>query len=80
MRTSARNSILRANVNVSKLYPVEGSKTVTAYLNAENARALATRLLVLAEVGHEQIELTVFRRPRKSDGALPCRVTALRRK
>ena len=76
MRVSARNAKLAANVQVLKVYPTEGTKTVALYLDPANARALATRLLVLAEAEHKVIEVTVFRRPRKSDQTLPARVTA----
>jgi len=35
-------------------------------------------LLVLADGGHGTIEVTAFRKPRKSDNTLPVRVTARR--
>jgi hypothetical protein len=79
MRASARNAKLRSNVQALRVYPVEAStKTVAMLFDTANARALATRLLVLAEGGHKKIELTAFRNPRKSDQTLPVRVTARR--
>jgi hypothetical protein len=79
MRASARNATLRSNVQASRVYPIERSTTtVTMVFDAVKARALATRLLVLAEGEHEKIEVTAFRKPRKSDQTLPVRVTAPR--
>jgi hypothetical protein len=80
MRASIRNTTLASNIQASRIYPIESStKTVGLLLDAVNARALATRLLVLTEGGHEKVEITAFRRPRMSDQTMPVRVTARRK-
>ncbi len=79
MKVSARGVALRANVQALALYPISAT-TVSAVFDADNARALATRLLVLAEAGHDRIEVTTFNRPRRSDLSLPVRVIARRRR
>jgi hypothetical protein len=77
MRTTAKGAKLRSNVQALRIYPVDAStKTVGIVLDAENARALATRLLIMAEAGHKKIDVTAFRRPRKSDNTVPVSVTA----
>jgi hypothetical protein len=52
--------------------------TVGIVLDAENARALATRLLILAEAGYKKIDVTAFRKARKRDQTMPVSVTAAR--
>jgi hypothetical protein len=80
MRTTATKTKLRSNVQALRIYPIDGfTKTVQLVLDATNARALATRLLVLAEAGHKKIDVTAFRKPRKSDKTVPVTVTAQKR-
>jgi hypothetical protein len=78
MRTTAKALKLRSNVQALRIYPVESSTmTVGIVLDAENARALATRLLMMAEAGYEKIDVTAFRKPRKLDNTVPVTVTAV---
>lgn len=77
MRMTPKGTKIRSNVQALRIYPVDAStKTVGIVLDAENARALATRLLIMAEAGHKKIDVTAFRRPRKSDNTVPVTVTA----
>ena len=77
MRTTPKTIRLRANVQALRIYPVESTtKTVGIVLDAENARALATRLLMMAEAGHKKIDVTAFRKPRKLDNTVHVTVTA----
>jgi len=54
MRKTIKRTTLRSNVQALRIYPVESStRTVGLVLDPENARALATRLLIMAEAGHK---------------------------
>jgi hypothetical protein len=77
MRKTPKGTKIRANVQALRIYPVDAAtKTVGIVLDAENARALATRLLIMAEAGHKKIDVTAFRRPRKLDKTVPVTITA----
>lgn len=77
MRMTPKGTKIRSNVQALRIYSVDAStKTVGIVLDAENARALATRLLIMAEAGHKKIDVTAFRRPRKLDNTVPVTITA----
>ncbi len=76
MRVTARSSRISANVQVTKIYPVESdTKTIGMCLDPKNARQLAIRLLLLAEDEPKSIDLTAFRRPAKGTGTMPLTIT-----
>jgi hypothetical protein len=78
MRKTIKGTTLRSNVQALRIYPVESStKTVGLVLDVENARALATRLLIMAEAGHKKIDVTAFRKARRVDNTVPVTVTAI---